>query len=315
MDREKARANRVGVAMRVVISRTGRFLGRLSLQVVPSVTASVVAGYLLAQLVPQRGPAAGENAATSRPDENVAIVNDRAPIRVPPSRNAQASEPPAEVKRVATKPAEKPVAVRAEPKSEAKSEAKAETKAEVRTEPRHTAVTPAVPVSEPKAARTRPVPAEVQQVYTPEPYTPESDLPQVASQPVLSATPIQPASPPAPKPMQQLASQSAPPPVSSAPPLAAPTNVGPATGAPTALSPVVVNAPRQAAPAATVASAEPNPPQAEGERGVFSAISNAAGTAANVTGDTINWVIDLPGKLIGQDKADNRQQAQPRRFM
>jgi hypothetical protein len=133
----------------------------------------------------------------------------------------------------------------------------------------------------------------------------------VASQPVLSATPIQ-AAAPAPKPVHQLASQ-------SAPPLAAPTNVGQGAGAPTALSPVVVNAPQQAAqsaPAATVASAEPVRPRADSERGVFSAISNAAGTAANVTGDTINWVIDLPGKLIGQDKAENRQQAaQPRRFM
>ena len=68
-------------------------------------------------------------------------------------------------------------------------------------------------------------------------------------------------------------------------------------------------------PVEMVASAAPAPqPQ---ERGVFSAISGAAGTAANVTGDTINWVIDLPGKLMGQDNSESRQQqaSQPRRFM
>jgi hypothetical protein len=291
--------------MRVVISNTGRFIGRLSLQVVPSVTASVVAGYLLAQLVPQHGATSGQGAAASKSDENVSVANDRAPIRVSPSRNAQASEPPAEVKRVAAKPVEKPAMTKVEPKAEAGTA-------------RQAAVAPA---SEPKAAHAKPAPAPVQQVYTPEPYTPQADLPQVASQPVLTATPIQPA-PPALKPAQPAASQVAPPVVASAaPPLAAPTSVGPGTGVPTALSPVVVNGPRQPAqpaPAATVASAEPAPQQAPRERDVFSAISNAAGTAANVTGDTINWVIDLPGKLIGQDDAANRQQqqaAQPRRFM
>ena len=39
--------------MRVALSRTGRFVGKLSIQIVPSVAASVLGGYLLAQLVPQ----------------------------------------------------------------------------------------------------------------------------------------------------------------------------------------------------------------------------------------------------------------------
>jgi hypothetical protein len=31
---------------------------------------------------------------------------------------------------------------------------------------------------------------------------------------------------------------------------------------------------------------------------VFSSISTFAGTAANATGNTVNWVIELPGKAI-----------------
>jgi hypothetical protein len=31
---------------------------------------------------------------------------------------------------------------------------------------------------------------------------------------------------------------------------------------------------------------------------VFSSLSTVAGTAANATGNTVNWVIDLPGKAI-----------------
>ena len=280
--------------MRVVISKTGRFIGRLSIQVVPSVTASVVGGYLLAQLVPQHAAAPATSATpVSQTANGTPVANDRAPIRVVPQvrRDAQASEPPAEVKRAEAKPADKPV------------EAKVET--------RQVAAAPAVaPAPEAKVPRVKPAApaATQQQVYTPEPYTPEADLPQVASQPVLTTAP-------APKPAPQVA---APPVVASAPPLPAPTIVGPA-GPPTVLSPVVVNAQRpmaQPAQAETVAAAEPAP-QPQREHGVFSAISNAAGTAANVTGDTINWVIDLPGKLIGQDNQDNRQQqaSQPRRFM
>jgi hypothetical protein len=32
--------------------------------------------------------------------------------------------------------------------------------------------------------------------------------------------------------------------------------------------------------------------------GVFSAISSIVGGAASATGNTVNWVIDLPGKAI-----------------
>jgi membrane protein YqaA with SNARE-associated domain len=67
---------------------------------------------------------------------------------------------------------------------------------------------------------------------------------------------------------------------------------------------------------------EDAPVEQKGERGpaghVLSAVSTAAGTAANVTGNTINWVFGLPGKLLGQDDQDQPQQqqaSQPRRLM
>jgi len=65
--------------------------------------------------------------------------------------------------------------------------------------------------------------------------------------------------------------------------------VPPATSDPASPPPVAVNTPPDG-------DAEPQP------RGfaanVFSSLSTFAGTAANATGNTVNWVIDLPGKAI-----------------
>jgi len=44
--------------------------------------------------------------------------------------------------------------------------------------------------------------------------------------------------------------------------------------------------------------AEPDPQPRGFAANVFSSISVLAGTAANATGNTVNWVIDLPGKAI-----------------
>lgn len=43
---------------------------------------------------------------------------------------------------------------------------------------------------------------------------------------------------------------------------------------------------------------EPEPQPRSFAANVFSSISTMAGTAANATGNTVNWVIDLPGKAI-----------------
>jgi hypothetical protein len=74
---------------------------------------------------------------------------------------------------------------------------------------------------------------------------------------------------------------------------------------PTMLPPVVVNSPPPGV------APEPPPPRSFAGS-VFSSISTMAGTAANATGNTVNWVIDLPGraisaggKLLGGDSASN----------
>ena len=69
----------------------------------------------------------------------------------------------------------------------------------------------------------------------------------------------------------------------------------------------VVNAPVANAPAANIPGAsipvagdpppQPEPPRSIGSM-VFSTVSDLSGKAANLTGDTANFVIDLPGKLI-----------------
>jgi len=44
--------------------------------------------------------------------------------------------------------------------------------------------------------------------------------------------------------------------------------------------------------------APPVTAEAPPRRGVFSAISSIVGSAASATGNTVNWVIDLPSKAI-----------------
>jgi hypothetical protein len=58
---------------------------------------------------------------------------------------------------------------------------------------------------------------------------------------------------------------------------------------------VTVTAPNPNAPAGDLA----REPQQRGIVGnIFSGVSTIAGGAANLTGNTVNWVIDLPGKAI-----------------
>lgn len=71
-------------------------------------------------------------------------------------------------------------------------------------------------------------------------------------------------------------------------------------------SPAVTLPPRMVAgdgnPAAPEAASDPGATPEPVRRGfaanVFSTISGFAGTAANATGNTVNWVIELPGKAI-----------------
>ena len=68
--------------------------------------------------------------------------------------------------------------------------------------------------------------------------------------------------------------------------------------APAALPPPTAGEPGTLPPV-TVNTNPPGDPEPRGfAANVFSSISVFAGTAANATGNTVNWVIDLPGKAI-----------------
>ncbi len=78
----------------------------------------------------------------------------------------------------------------------------------------------------------------------------------------------------------------------AAPPAAAaalPVGTPPGTTDPALQAPATMNA---------SSGAEPAPPARGFAANMFSSLSTLAGTAANATGNTVNWVIDLPGKAI-----------------
>jgi hypothetical protein len=120
---------------------------------------------------------------------------------------------------------------------------------------------------------------------------PESTRPAVAtatpSAPPLPRTPA-PRARPEPPAVAAVAPPASPLVTGSLPPPIAP-GAGPPSAA-TPLPPVTVNT--------TPPEAAAEPPRRGIVGSVFSGISTFAGGAANVTGNTVNWVIDLPGKAI-----------------
>lgn len=89
--------------------------------------------------------------------------------------------------------------------------------------------------------------------------------------------------------------------VAAVPPVAAP-----ALGEPIVLAPAAVAAVADDPRAVRPRAAEPT-----GVGVVFSTLSNALGSAANATGDTINFVIDLPARALGRKPDGPTSQAAP----
>ncbi len=286
-----------------------KFGSKLVVQITLSVASTVIGGYLLAQI--HAGSSAQPPAEPSQPPQQAAPANaaanddrptvreDRAVMRQVLKARRENPEAPATVKpKVAAAPAATPPAATSSTPAPL-----APAMDSIANEPVEHAAAPAR-ASVPAVPRPRPEPHQEVADYVP---APPPGLPKapVASPLVSQPTPIAPAGP---------VVRVAPAPVVAAPPVAqvapaAPVvaNAAPiAPAATSALPPPAVAPPAVAPPGPQVVTALPDPavppqepPRERGPVGaVFSTLSNFVGHAANATGHTVNWVIDLPGKAI-----------------
>jgi hypothetical protein len=246
-----------------VVSGMGRLMGRLPnlvrlgsgllLQIVPAVAATVIGGYLLAQMHfgSALTPAAPPDIAAVPPQQDATIGEERAAMREVLKQRREKPEQPAMVRPVAVAP---PVSIPG-----------------------------AVPASAPAAAPASPagIPVGMDSIMPNEPVARPAARTNVASIAPAAAPRRDAAARPRPDAQAEVYVPAPPPGLPSAPArdLDAPTVILPAT-----------------------ASVAPPPPVAPEHRGpvglVLSTVSNFVGHAANATGHTVNWVIDLPGKAI-----------------
>jgi hypothetical protein len=238
-----------------------KFGSKLVLEIMPSVAATVIGGYLLTQLhfshTPEP-PASQPQVAAAPPPAATPDVptvrEDRAAMREVLKERRENPEPPAEVRPVVTaasapEPVNPPAAVTAQLPAAMDSISASEPVDHVTAPSR-----PNVAVAPMVLPRARP--DSVASVYAPAPPPGLPQAPTIGMDSPLQVAPIT---------------------------LGAP--------APAPVGPVVAN-PAQP-PILPPVMAEPPP-----RRGVFSAISSIVGSAASATGNTVNWVIDLPGKAI-----------------
>jgi hypothetical protein len=231
---------------------------RLVLEILPSVAATVIGGYLLAQLHFGRAsdPSPPQIAATTAQEAEPTVGQDRAAMREVLKVRREKPEQPAQVRPIATSAPASPAAPTSVPPAP-------------RTAP---AMTAALPVGldsiAPRDSVARPAPAP--------------------SRPAVAATTAVPA---APRPDAEGEAYV------PAPPPGLPSAPARDVDAPTVIVPSTATETPAAAPNATPAA--PAQPAQHGPVGVvFSTLSGFVGHAANATGHTVNWVIDLPGKAI-----------------
>jgi hypothetical protein len=252
-----------------------RYGSKLVLEILPSVAATVIGGYLLTQLhfsrVPEPPAQPQQAAAASAPAPSTSEVptvrEDRAAMREVLKERRENPEPPAVVRPVVSAaPAAAPASPPAAPPTPAVASTPANPPAPATAQlpPAMDSIAPNEPVE--RAG----VPARANVAAAP------VALPRARPESVASV--YAPAPPPG-LPPAPAVSADAPPQVTPAAPAGATAPVGPVVAGP-------IQPP--AAPPATPAP----------RHGVFSAISSIVGGAASATGNTVNWVIDLPGKAI-----------------
>jgi hypothetical protein len=228
---------------------------RLVLEILPSIAATVIGGYLLTQLHFGRASEPNPPAQIAATADEPTVGQDRAAMREVLKVRREKPEQPAQVRPIAssplpsTAPTSVPPAPRAAP-----------------------AMTAAIPVGldsiSPREPVARPAPAPSRPAVTAATPSPAAPLPNAEGEVYVPAPP--PGLPPAPA--RDL-------------------------NAPTVIVPSVATETPAAAPNAPPAA--PDQPAHHGPVGVvFSTLSGIVGHAANATGHTVNWVIDLPGKAI-----------------
>jgi hypothetical protein len=238
-----------------------KFGSKLVLEILPSVAATVIGGYLLTQFHFSRAP----ESAAPPPQQAVVAPTPSAPD-VPTVREDRAAM--REVLKERRENPEAPAVVR----------------------PVVTAAPAAAPAPSAAAARAdQPAPVIAQSPPTTSSIKPSEPVAHAAapSRPNVAAAPfVLPRSRP-----ESVAAVYAP-----APPPGLPQVPALGMDAPLQVAPVSPAAPATAAvPAGPVAT---GPAQPAPRHGVFSAISSIVGGAASATGNTVNWMIDLPGKAI-----------------
>lgn len=260
------------------------YSSKLVLQILPSISATVIGGYLLAQIHVGRNsdPPAPQIVVTAPPAAPEArdaahdvptVREDRAAMRKVLKERRENPQTPAIVRPLAV-PQPAPTAKEAASTPSAAMDSIAPNEpvehaaAPNRTKP--SVATAAPPRREPDApAHTHTEAADAAADYVPAPP------------PGLRAAPA--------------TAMNAPTPI--VPPPAATLPVAPARAVPPP-PPLMPPAMASAVPP-PVAPPPPAPPPPSGPVGtVFSALSSIVGHAANATGSTVNWVIDLPGKAI-----------------
>jgi hypothetical protein len=269
--------------MKQAVPYFGRFLSKLVLEIIPGALVSVFAAYLLSMLHLGAEPVTPPQNVTAVQNDGLSGDERRELTRQMLKERRENPEEPAEVKPIPSlRPAASPTST-----------------ADLSVPHDHVAAPPATAESrlhaESEARHAEPRPASVAAI-TPPAVTP---LPRAPAPRIKTEAAATPALPPA------VAAPAAPTVTASLPPVGstAPVGASPA-GAPTALPSVTVNAPAINAPAANAPANVPGgelatQPQQRGIVGnIFSGVSTIAGGAANITGNTVNWVIDLPGKAI-----------------
>jgi hypothetical protein len=253
--------------MKQAVPYFGRFLSKLFLEIVPGALVSVFAAYLLSMLHLGAEPATPSQSVTALQNDGLSADERRELTRQMLKERRENPEEPAEVKPVPSlRPAALPPAETADLSGAIPHD--------------HVAAPPAAAESKPRSA--------VATISAP----PTTPLPRTPAPRVKTEAAAAPALPP------PFAAPAAPTVTASLPPGAAASGAAPAAGAPTPLAQVTVNAPANA-PANVPAGDLAIGPQQRGIVGnIFSGVSTIAGGAANITGNTVNWVIDLPGKAI-----------------